>query len=64
MNIVITRHPEAGTPPQASHAHPETDAATSANPWAARRAHYARVKRVLSWQSCVFQRDAPLIRSR
>jgi hypothetical protein len=62
MDIVITRHPEDGTHPQARHAHPGTDAATSPNPWAAPRAHYAQVKRVLSWQSCVFQRGASLIK--
>lgn len=62
MDILINRQPEDGTPPQASHAHPGPAAATNANPWAAPRAHYAQVKRLLSWRSCVFQRDASLIR--
>jgi hypothetical protein len=61
MDIVITRHPENGTHPLASHAHADSDPATHPNPWAAPRAHYAQVKRILSWRSCVFQRGAPLI---
>jgi hypothetical protein len=61
MDILITRQPEDGTHLQASRAHPGPDAATNANPWAAPRAHYAQVKRLLSWRSCVFQRGASLI---
>jgi hypothetical protein len=62
MDSVLTRQPDYCGREPTDTPQPTTDAAASVNPWAAPRAHYARVKRILSWQSCVFQRGALLIK--
>jgi hypothetical protein len=62
MDIIFTRQPDSCGREPADTAQPTTNTAASVNPWAAPRAHYARVKRILSWQSCVFQRGTPLIK--
>jgi hypothetical protein len=62
MDIIFTRQPDSCAHEPADTTKPATEASASVNPWAAPRAHYAQVKRILSWQSCVFQRGAPLIK--
>jgi hypothetical protein len=63
MDIIYTRQPDSCAPESTDAANPTTSTAASVNPWAAPRAHYAQVKRILSWQSCVFQRGASLIKT-
>jgi hypothetical protein len=61
VDILIPRQPNDCANEQTDTAHPDAETAASENPWAAPRAHYAQVKRLLSWRSCVFQRGASLI---